>query len=110
MRERTTWRQTGFLKLRRFFEIVLLGVSVVFGFGVVGSCTIDAAGGGLASSALGLLASSLFAAVFIGGVYLFTSMSRDVRLLRARYEDAAARREAHPAEEISESEKVGTGA
>src|SRR5688572_22319812 len=104
------WRDLVFLNMRRSFEMLLLGVSVVFGLGVMGACTVGGLEEDLASSAAGLLAGGLFAAVVIGAVYLFTTMSRDVRLLRRRYEDAEARRGAAREAQTKPSEQERTGA
>jgi hypothetical protein len=67
---------------RRTVEVILLVVSVVAGLAVVGSC---AASGASSFSILSLAAGAVFALVLVGSVFLFTTMSRDLRLLRERY-------------------------
>jgi uncharacterized membrane protein len=73
-------------RLRPIFEMLLLAVSVVAGVTVVGSCAAAGSGGsGGAVSLVGVVGGVLFAVTLVGAVFLFTTMSRDLRLLRDRY-------------------------
>lgn len=71
---------------RRGLEMFLLAAALLFGVGVIGGCaTLGAAvsGGGPLLAVAGLAVGLLLASV----VYLATSMSRDVRILRQRLLD-----------------------
>lgn len=74
--------------MRRTLELVILALGLVAGLAVVGACTT--AGFTSVEDALSLeLANVLgvvFAVVLIGVVFLFVTMSRDLRLLRDRYD------------------------
>jgi hypothetical protein len=72
-------------RLRHVLELFLLGVTLLTGVVVVGGCGVASLVGfgeetGL-PIVLGLLAGGV---VLVGVVYLATSMSRDVRMLKAR--------------------------
>lgn len=67
---------------RRTLEWFFLAAGLVVGLGVVGGCgaaSLAIGGGGSASDYAGLLGGII---LLIGLVYLATSMSRDVRLLK----------------------------
>jgi hypothetical protein len=68
-------------KLRSFFEGVVLVSSLVAGTAIVGACVSGSTG--LEQGVLGLV-GLVFALVLVGAVFLFTTMSRDLRLLRER--------------------------
>ena len=72
-------------RVRRSLELFFLGVTLFFGVVVVGGCGVASLVGygqeaGL-PIVLGLLGGGI---VLVGVVYLATSMSRDVRMLRAK--------------------------
>ena len=69
--------------LRSFFEGVVLVSSLVAGTALVGSCVAYSTGG--LEKGLSGLAGLLFALVLVGAVFLFATMSRDLRLLRERF-------------------------
>ena len=88
-------------RLRQVFEILVLGWGLVSGLGVVAACVVS---GGDDLGILGIIGGIIFAAILIGAVFLFTTMSRDLRLLRERFvnddlarQDAVAARSATPA-------------
>jgi hypothetical protein len=74
--------------MRRTLELVILALGLVAGLAVVGSCTT--AGFSSLENTLSLGLESVlgiaFAVVLIGVVFLFVTMSRDLRLLRDRYD------------------------
>jgi hypothetical protein len=67
--------------LRVTFERVVMVGSLLAGLGIVGSCATIGTGVERGVSAAGGL---LVALVLVGTVFLFTTMSRDLRLLRER--------------------------
>ena len=74
--------------LRPMVETILLIGSTVAGLGVIGSCVSEAplrAGAG--SFTLNLIAGTVVATFVVGAVFLLTTMSRDLRRLRAKYVD-----------------------
>jgi len=82
-------RRSFSMRVRRALEAIILTVSVVAGLAIVGSCgTSGGADSGFSAS--GLAIGAVFALIMVGAVFLFTSMSRDVRLLRERLTDDAA--------------------
>ena len=78
------WRSRAARVLRPAFERILLIGSVVGGLAVVGSCVSGTTGD---DTALSLAVGVVFAMVLVGAVFLFTTMSRDLRLLRERFAD-----------------------
>jgi len=69
-------------KVRRAFELLLLIVSLIVGVGVIGGC-----GAGisiLTENPLPFAGAAALAAFLIGAVYLATSMSRDVRIVKQK--------------------------
>jgi hypothetical protein len=82
--------------------MLVLGSGLLAGLGVVGACVTEVEGGALGVAQI--LGGVLFAAILVGAVFLFTTMSRDLRLLRQRFvnddltrSDAVAARSAAPA-------------
>lgn len=71
--------------LRPTFEAILLVSSVLLGLGIVGSCAASGASSGPGAASLSILGGAVFAIVLVGAVFLFTSMSRDLRRLREHY-------------------------
>jgi amino acid transporter len=74
-------------RIRRSLELFFLGVTLLVGLGVVGGC-----GGAaliFAQESGPLIVAALIAGgvALVGVVYLATSMSRDVRMLRAKLEE-----------------------
>jgi hypothetical protein len=71
-------------RVRRTLELLFLGLTLIVGAVVVGGCGALAIG--LSSERGPLIALGLFAGglIMVGFVYLATSMSRDVRLLREK--------------------------
>jgi hypothetical protein len=63
---------------------VLLGISLVAGLGIVGGCVVAAGGDFGGEEGLAFVGGVLIAVILVGAVFLFTSMSRDLRLLRDR--------------------------
>jgi amino acid transporter len=78
-------------RVRRSLELFFLGMTLVVGVVVVGGCGAIAVG--LAEEQGPLIALALFAGglIVVGFVYLATSMSRDVRLLRQKLLDQEER-------------------
>ena len=79
-------------RVRRSLELFFLGVTLFFGVVVVGGCGVASLVGygqetGL-PIVLGLLGGGI---VLVGVVYLATSMSRDVRMLRAKLSELEVR-------------------
>jgi hypothetical protein len=71
---------------RRGLEMFLLAMALIFGVGVIGGCAAigaTVAGAGPLLALAGLPVGLLLAGI----VYLATSMSRDVRILRQRLLD-----------------------
>ena len=68
-------------RVRRNLELLFLGVTLFIGAVVVGGCAVISFEDGSALTLLGVTAGGLF---IVGVVYLAVSMSRDVRLLRAK--------------------------
>jgi len=93
MAERDLRRSFG-MRLRRVLEKVILLTGIVLGLGIVGGCSTS--GFEARFDAEGFLAGGFFALILVGAVFLFTSMSRDVRLLRERFTDDAAATNEHP--------------
>jgi len=79
------------MRVRRALETIILLVSVVAGLAIVGSCGMS--GGSSKFSAGGFAAGVFVALILVGAVFLFTTMSRDVRLLRVRFTEEAAAEE-----------------
>lgn len=71
--------------LRPTFEAILLVSSVLLGLGIVGSCAASGASSGIGTASLSIFGGAVFAIVLVGAVFLFTSMSRDLRRLREHY-------------------------
>jgi hypothetical protein len=71
-------------RLRQVFEMLVLGSGLLAGLGVVGGCVV---GGGGDFQVVSILGGVLFAVILVGAVFLFTTMSRDLRLLRERFVD-----------------------
>ena len=73
--------------MRRTLELVILALGLVAGLAVVGSCT-TAGFSSLETLSLDLedVLGVAFAVVLVGVVFLFVTMSRDLRLLRDRYD------------------------
>ena len=72
------------MAVRRVFEVLLLGASLVAGLGVIASCvttgsTVDG------TAVENVIYGVVFSVILVGAVFLFTTMSRDLRLLRERY-------------------------
>ena len=81
-------------RVRRGFELLLLVVSLIVGVGVVGGC--GAVVSVMAETRLPFAGAAVLGAFLIGGVYLATSMSRDVRILKQKLlekEQRSAQRE-----------------
>ena len=68
-------------RVRRNLELLFLGVTLFIGAVVVGGCAVISFEDGSALTLLGVIAGGLFV---VGIVYLAMSLSRDVRLLRAK--------------------------
>ena len=81
----STLRSRAARVLRPTVEAILLVASVVVGLGIVGSCVSAGSGAGTTGAAMNIIAGAVFAIVLVGAVFLFTTMSRDLRLLRERY-------------------------
>ena len=73
-------------RVRRSLELFFLGVTLLIGLGVVGGCGGAALIFGQESGPLIFTALIAGGVVVVGVVYLVTSMSRDVRMLRAKLE------------------------
>ncbi len=75
--------------VRRTLEIVILVLGLVAGLAIVGACGgVGLIDGESAPALDGGLALGLFVALLlVGTVFLFTTMSRDLRLLRAKYDE-----------------------
>ena len=74
--------------LRPMFETILLIGSTVAGLGVIGSCVSEAPlSAGAGGFTLNLIAGTAVAILVVGAVFLLTTMSRDLRRLRAKYVD-----------------------
>lgn len=75
--------------MRRTLEIVILALGLVAGLAIVGACGgVGLIDGESAPALDGGLALGLFVALLlVGTVFLFTTMSRDLRLLRAKYDE-----------------------
>lgn len=74
------------MAVRRMFEVILLGASLVAGLGVIASCVTTVPTSGGANLSVGNLVSGIvFSLILVGAVFLFTTMSRDLRLLREKY-------------------------
>jgi hypothetical protein len=80
-------RRSFSMRVRRALEAIILTVSLVFGLAIVGTC--GTSGGETSLSPGGLAGGAFVALILVGAVFLFTSMSRDVRLLRERLTDEA---------------------
>ena len=74
--------------MRRTLELVILALGLVAGLAVVGSCTTVGFSSLENTLSLGLedVLGVAFAVVLVGVVFLFFTMSRDLRLLRDRYD------------------------
>ena len=72
--------------LRRTLELVVLTLGLVGGLAIVGACTT--AGFTSFENTLGfdVVLGVITAILLIGTVFLFVTMSRDLRLLRDRYD------------------------
>ena len=79
-------------RVRRNLELLFLGVTLFIGTVVVGGCAVISFEDGSALTLLAVIAGGLF---IVGIVYLATSMSRDVRLLRAKLLEQEERDQQH---------------
>jgi amino acid transporter len=68
-------------RARRTFELFLLTISLIVGVGIIGGCGVVLA---VSSGAKATLLIPAVGALLVGIVYLATSMSRDVRILKQK--------------------------
>ena len=83
-------------RIRRSLELFFLGVTLLVGVVVVGGCGVGSLVGFGQEAGLPILLALLAGGVVVVGVvYLATSMSRDVRMLKAKLLEQDERRRPH---------------
>lgn len=81
--------------LRRGVEMFLLAAALILGVGLIGGCAV--VGVAVSGAGPGLIAAGLSVGLLLAGVvYLATSMSRDVRVLKQRLLDQEERARRKP--------------
>jgi hypothetical protein len=72
--------------VRRSLEVILLAAGLIGGLAIVGSCA-SGASPEFGSRVFDVGAGVFVALVLVGAIFLFTTMSRDLRLMREQFTD-----------------------